>query len=137
MLRDGGRRFAVLINDFGSINIDTQLVVGVEGEAISLTNGCIRCTIRGDLLNSALQLLDRPEPPEYLIIEASGVSDSWAVAETFELPKLRPYFNSQLQELRGRFQTRRLPGQPARFASGRVENPMLFHKNVALRATFL
>jgi G3E family GTPase len=89
---DHGLRVAVMVNDFGSINIDTQLVVGVEGEAISLANGCICCTIRGDLLATALQLLRRPEPPEYLIIEASGVSDPWAVAETFALPELRPYF---------------------------------------------
>lgn len=89
---DHGLKVAVMINDFGSINIDTQLVVGVEGEAVSLANGCICCTIRGDLLNSALQLLARPEPPEYLIIETSGVSDPWAVVDTFELPELRPYF---------------------------------------------
>ncbi|MBP1468943.1 GTP-binding protein [Candidatus Chloroploca sp. M-50] len=87
-----GLRVAVMVNDFGSINIDTQLVVGVEGEAVSLANGCICCSIRGDLLNSALQLLERREPPEYLLIEASGVSDPWAVAETFELPELRPFF---------------------------------------------
>ncbi|MFV9503410.1 MAG: CobW family GTP-binding protein [Oscillochloridaceae bacterium umkhey_bin13] len=90
---DHGLRVAVMVNDFGSINIDTQLIVGVEGEAISLANGCICCTIRGDLLSSALQLLQRREPPEYLIIEASGVSDPWAVAETFELPELRPFFH--------------------------------------------
>lgn len=90
---DHGLRVAVLVNDFGAVNIDAQLVVGIEGEAISLANGCICCTIRGDLLNTALQLLSRPEPPEYLIIETSGVSDPWAVVETFELPELRPYFN--------------------------------------------
>lgn len=89
---DHGLRVAVLVNDFGSINIDTQLVVGVEGETISLANGCICCSIRGDLLKTALLLLDREEPPEYLIIEASGVSDPWAVAETFDLPELRPFF---------------------------------------------
>ncbi len=90
---DHGLRVAVLVNDFGTVNIDTQLVVGVEGEAISLANGCICCTIRGDLLNTALELLKRPEPPEYLLIETSGVSDPWAVVETFEMPELRPYFN--------------------------------------------
>lgn len=89
---DHGLRVAVLVNDFGSINIDTQLVVGVEGETISLANGCICCTIRGDLLKTALLLLDRADPPEYLIIEASGVSDPWAVAETFDIPELRPFF---------------------------------------------
>jgi G3E family GTPase len=89
---DHGLKVAVLVNDFGNINIDTQLVVGVEGETISLANGCICCSIRGDLLKTALLLLDREEPPEYLIIETSGVSDPWAVAETFDLPELRPFF---------------------------------------------
>jgi G3E family GTPase len=90
---DHGLRVAVMVNDFGSINIDTQLIVGVEGEAISLANGCICCTIRGDLLATALNLLNRDERPEYLIIEASGVSDPWAIVETFMLPELRPYFH--------------------------------------------
>lgn len=90
---DHSLRVAVLVNDFGSINIDAHLVVGVEGETIALANGCICCSIRGDLLKTALLLLDREEPPEYLIIEASGVSDPWAVAETFDLPELRPFFH--------------------------------------------
>jgi G3E family GTPase len=90
---DHGLRVAVMVNDFGSINIDTQLIVGVEGEAISLANGCICCTIRGDLLTTALNLLNRDERPEYLIIEASGVSDPWSISETFMLPELRPYFH--------------------------------------------
>ncbi|OAN44881.1 cobalamin biosynthesis protein P47K [Chloroflexus islandicus] len=89
---DHGLRAAVLVNDFGAINIDAQLVVGVEGDTIALANGCICCTIRDDLLRTALRLVDRPLPPEYLIIEASGVSDPWAVADTFLLPELRPYF---------------------------------------------
>ncbi|WP_322488261.1 GTP-binding protein [Chloroflexus sp.] len=89
---DHGLRTAVLVNDFGAINIDAQLVVGIEGDTIALTNGCICCTIRDDLLRTALRLVDRPLPPEYLIIEASGVSDPWAVADTFLLPELRPYF---------------------------------------------
>ncbi len=90
---DHGLRVAVLVNDFGAINIDTQLVVDVQGETISLANGCICCTMRDDLLLTALQVIRRPEPPEYVIIEASGVSDPWAVAETFLLPELRPLFN--------------------------------------------
>lgn len=88
-----GLRVAVLVNDFGTINIDTQLVVAIEGETISLANGCICCTMRDDLVVTALQVLQRPDPPEYLIIEASGVSNPWAVAETFMLPDLRPLFN--------------------------------------------
>jgi G3E family GTPase len=80
---DHGLRAAVLVNDFGAINIDSQLVMGVEDETISLANGCICCTIRGDLLKAVLDLLARPELPEYLIVETSGVSDPLEVALTF------------------------------------------------------
>jgi len=80
---DHGLRVAVLVNDFGAINIDSQLVVGVEGEAVSLANGCICCTIRGDLLQAVDNLLARDLPPEYILIEASGVSDPSQVVYTF------------------------------------------------------
>lgn len=80
---DHGLRVAVLVNDFGAINIDTQLVVGVEEDTISLANGCICCTIRGDLLKATFDLLQRPEPPEYILVETSGVSDPLEVALTF------------------------------------------------------
>jgi len=82
---DHGLRMAVLVNDFGEVNIDAQLVVGVEGETISLSNGCICCSIRGDLETAVLDLLHAPDPPDYILIEASGVSDPGAVALTFVL----------------------------------------------------
>src|SRR5262245_49249437 len=88
---DHGLRIAVLVNDFGAINIDTELIVGVEGETVSLSNGCICCTIRDDLLMETLKLLKRPEPPEYVVVETSGVSDPMAVAMTFLMPELQPY----------------------------------------------
>jgi len=84
-----GLRVAVLVNDFGAINIDAQLVVGVEGETINLSNGCICCTIRDDLLMSVINLLARSDRPEYIIIETSGVSDPVSVALTFMLPDIR------------------------------------------------
>lgn len=87
---DHGLRMAVLVNDFGEVNIDAQLVVGVEGETISLANGCICCSIRGDLETAVLDLIHAPDPPEYILIETSGVSDPGAVALTFVLsPELR------------------------------------------------
>jgi G3E family GTPase len=88
---DHGLRVAVLVNDFGAINIDAQLVVGVEddGSMITLQNGCICCTIRDDLLKTAIDLMRRPDPPEYIIIETSGVSDPASVAGTFLLPEVR------------------------------------------------
>ena len=84
-----GMRVAVLVNDFGAINIDAQLVVGVEEGAISLRNGCICCTIREDLLRTVFDVLQRPELPEHILIECSGVSDPVALATTFTRPMLR------------------------------------------------
>ena len=80
-----GLRVAVLVNDFGAINIDTQLIVGVESDAISLSNGCICCTIRDDLLKAVLALIRRADPPEYILVETSGVSDPLEVALTFRM----------------------------------------------------
>lgn len=88
---DHGMKIAVLVNDFGAINVDAQLIVGVEGDMVTLSNGCICCTIRGDLLRETLQLLQRDEPPEYILIEASGVSDPIAVALTFRMPEVMPF----------------------------------------------
>jgi len=78
-----GVRAAVLVNDFGAINIDAKLVVGVEGETVNLANGCVCCTIRDDLVGACLGLLRRPESPEHLLIELSGVSDPVPVLSTF------------------------------------------------------
>lgn len=86
---DHGLRVAVLVNDFGAINIDSQLIVDVkEDDTIELSNGCICCTIRGDLLKAMVDLLRRPQPPEYIIIEASGVSDPLEISMTFRMPEL-------------------------------------------------
>lgn len=78
-----GLRAAVLVNDFGSINIDAELVVGVESDVISLANGCVCCSIRSDLLEAVMRVLDRPEHPEYVLLEASGVADPAGILVTF------------------------------------------------------
>lgn len=92
ILRAGGRPFAVLVNDFGSVNIDADLIVSVEGERISLAGGCICCRIRGDLLEAALQLATRPDAPAHILVETSGVSNPWPVAETFTTGRARRSF---------------------------------------------
>lgn len=89
---DHGLRMAVLVNDFGPINIDSRLVVNIEGETISLSNGCICCTIRDDLQQAVLQLAERPDPPEMILIETSGVSDPHAVINTFISRRMRQQF---------------------------------------------
>jgi len=84
-----GLRAAVLVNDFGALNIDAQLISNIEENGtISLTNGCICCTIRDDLLTETVRLLQRPSPPEYIIVEASGVSNPMTIIQTFLLPEL-------------------------------------------------
>jgi G3E family GTPase len=80
---DHGLRVGVLVNDFGAINIDAELIEGVEENIISLTNGCICCEIRDDLVVSLEQLLLREEQIDYVILEASGVSDPEGIVMTF------------------------------------------------------
>ena len=82
---DHGLRVAVLVNDFGAINIDAELVVGIEGEGavISLANGCVCCSIRDDLVAAVMQVMARAEQPEYVLLEASGVADPSGIALTF------------------------------------------------------
>jgi G3E family GTPase len=84
-----GLRVDVLVNDFGSINIDTELIVGVEDNAISLANGCVCCNIRDDLIETVEMVINRPEQPEYILLEASGVADPSGIAMTFLAPKFR------------------------------------------------
>ena len=82
---DHGLRIAVLVNDFGSINIDADLIVGVEsgGDIISLANGCVCCNVRDDLVTAVMQMMERPEQPEYILLEASGVAEPSSIALTF------------------------------------------------------
>jgi G3E family GTPase len=80
---DHGLRVGVLVNDFGAINIDAELVVNVEGNALSLANGCVCCQIRDDLVEAVGTLLGRPEALEYILLEASGVADPAGIFTTF------------------------------------------------------
>lgn len=84
-----GLKVAVLVNDFGSINIDAELIVGVESNVISLANGCVCCTIRDDLITTVMETINRPERPEYILLEASGVAEPSSIAMTFNNPSFR------------------------------------------------
>jgi G3E family GTPase len=78
-----GLKVGVLVNDFGSINVDADLVVDVQDGLVSLANGCVCCQIRDDLVDSVAGLIDRDEPVEYVILEASGVADPASIYMTF------------------------------------------------------
>lgn len=70
-----GVRYAVLVNDFGDIAIDEALIENQTGDVIALSNGCVCCSIDGDLYTALDFLLSAPERPDHLVLEASGVAD--------------------------------------------------------------
>jgi G3E family GTPase len=90
LLRTGtGRRTTVLVNDFGSIAIDQDLIVATDGSTITLANGCVCCGLAGTLMDTLLAIRDQPEPPEHLIIEASGVADPGPISHHALTPGFR------------------------------------------------
>jgi G3E family GTPase len=83
-------RIAVLVNDFGEIDIDAKLLAAAEpGQMISLPNGCICCTLFGNLVRVVQNLVEAPVPPEHIIIETSGISSPRDVAAILEIPSLQ------------------------------------------------
>lgn len=78
LLRTGARRYGVLVNDFGAVNIDAALIASRSADTIALTNGCVCCGI-GDDLGAGLARL--PAGIEHVIVEASGVADPWRMAQ--------------------------------------------------------
>ncbi len=77
----GGQRLAVLVNDFGALNIDAELIAANTGETIALSNGCVCCQIGDDLSGALIRVLDSAERFDAVVIEASGVSDPWRIAQ--------------------------------------------------------
>jgi G3E family GTPase len=80
-----GKRIAVIENEFGEVGVDHQLVIGAEEELFETNNGCICCTVRGDLLRILGQLLKRRDRFDYVMIETTGMADPGPVAQTFFL----------------------------------------------------
>ena len=84
-----GLKTAVLVNEFGEIGIDNDLVVSTSADMVELSNGCICCTINGELLEAVDRILKRPEPLDYLVVETTGLADPLPVAMTFLGSELR------------------------------------------------
>jgi G3E family GTPase len=80
-----GRRIAVIENEFGEVGVDHQLVIGAEEEVFETSNGCICCTVRGDLIRVLGQLLKRRDRFDHVLIETTGMADPGPVAQTFFL----------------------------------------------------
>jgi len=83
------RRFALLVNDFGSINIDAQLIESRTHDTISLANGCVCCTLTEGFISAVRTILARQPLPDHIIVESSGVSDPRKIAQYGKLPGLR------------------------------------------------
>ena len=78
-----GKRIAVIENEFGEIGVDNDLVIGAEEEIFEMNNGCICCTVRGDLIRILGNLMKRRGTFDYIMIETTGMADPGPVAQTF------------------------------------------------------
>lgn len=84
-----GLKTAVLVNEFGEIGIDNELIVSTDDNMVELNNGCICCTINEDLVNAVHKIMERGEKIDYLVVETTGLADPLPVALTFLGTELR------------------------------------------------
>ncbi len=78
-----GKRIAVIENEFGEVGVDQELVIGAEEEIFEMNNGCICCTVRGDLIRILGSLMKRREAFDFILVETTGLADPGPVAQTF------------------------------------------------------
>lgn len=83
LLNNEGLKVAVLVNEFGDINIDAQLLISIDQDMVELGNGCICCTINDNLIDTVYQILEREDKIDYLIIETTGLADPLPIILTF------------------------------------------------------
>lgn len=88
LTQDHGYRCAIIINEFGAISIDNQIVVGADEDVLELNNGCLCCRVRGDLIESVTNLVRKGKRFDYLLVETTGLADPSPIAHTFMLPDL-------------------------------------------------
>lgn len=82
-------KVAVLVNEFGDINIDSQLLVSLDEDTIELSNGCICCTINDGLVDAVYRILERQDRIDYMVIETTGIADPLPIILTFVSTELR------------------------------------------------
>ena len=81
LARSEGRRLAILVNDFGTLSIDAALISARSARTLSLSNGCVCCTLVGGLTQALIDVLEIDPPPDHVVVEASGVSDPGRIAQ--------------------------------------------------------
>jgi G3E family GTPase len=91
-----GRKLAVLVNDFGTINIDASLVAGSADDVVALQNGCICCSMAMGMQSAILKVMQREDKPEAIVVEASGVANPGEVAKILGDEAMRPYASLEL-----------------------------------------
>src|SRR5258706_10766698 len=83
LTEDHGRRYAVIVNEFGEIGIDNDIILNTDEELFEMNNGCICCTVRGDLIRTLNGLLAKGGNFDAIVVETTGLADPGPVAETF------------------------------------------------------
>jgi len=83
LTEEHGKRIAVIENEFGEVGVDQELVIGAEEEIFEMNNGCICCTVRGDLIRILGNLMKRRDRFDYILVETTGMADPGPVAQTF------------------------------------------------------
>ncbi len=133
-----GRRIALVINEFGELGIDREILLGcgVEGcseeDVIELANGCICCTVAEDFLPTLEKLLDRPAPPEHIVIETSGLALPKPLVQAFNWPevKARVTVDGVVAVIdAAAVSAGRFADDPAALAAQRLADPALDHDN--------
>ena len=91
-----GRKLAILVNDFGAINIDANLIEGSVDDVVALQNGCICCSMASGMQSAILKVIKREVKPEAIVIEASGVANPGEIAKVLSDDAMRPYASLEL-----------------------------------------
>jgi G3E family GTPase len=97
LTEEHGKKYAVIVNEFGEVGIDNDLVVGADEEVFEMNNGCVCCTVRGDLIRVLQGLMKRKGGFDAIVVETTGLADPGPVAQTFFVDddvKARTYLDS-------------------------------------------
>ena len=138
LARANGRRLGVVVNEFGELGIDRDLLLGCGDEACSeddiveLANGCLCCTVADDFLPSLTRLLDRAAPPEHILIETSGLALPKPLVQAFAWPEIRTRttVDGVLTVIdAAALAAGRFADDPAAVARQRADDPALVHDN--------
>ena len=133
-----GRRLAVIVNEFGDVGIDGEILksCGIEScpedQIVELANGCICCTVADDFVPALKGLLDRPNPPEHIVIETSGLALPKPLVKAFNWPEIasRVTVDGVVAVVDGAaVAAGRFADDPAALARQRAEDPSLDHDN--------